>query len=1559
LEDRILLSLISAPRFYAGYQPRDAIVSDFNGDGKPDAVIASYGGWGVNIVLGNGDGTFQSPIGAHTSNDVRGIAVGDFNGDGKIDVAATADDDLLNVMLGNGDGTLQPATTYAGAGRGQLVVGDFNGDGYPDVVTTNWGSNFLSFFQGRGDGTLAPAVDLPTQVEQGLVIAGDYNGDGKLDLVVTAGPLGNIVVLLGNGDGTFHAGASYSLNGSPSSLASSDLNSDGRPDLIVTNGRPGGVWVLMGRGDGTFEPAVGYTAGTTSGSVAVADLDGDGHVDLAVANQSSDDVSVLPGRGDGTFGPAVNYVVGVGAASVVTADFNQDGRSDLVATDPFGYGGSVLLGSDGGKLYDATDVPAGVPSPWAIAAQDLNGDGKPDFVTVSRSGAALAVAWGNGDGTFQPPHSYSVGQGAQAIAIGDLNGDGRPDLVTANDTAGTISVLLANPDGTYQAARDWAVGQRPQDVILGDFNGDGKLDAAVVTYKDNRLTILLGQGDGTFGTPLSVSTGSGPVSLVAGDFNGDGKLDLATADYGSGDVGIWLGNGDGTFVLAHTYYSYGASSLAVADMNGDGKLDLVAGAGGVVIFQGNGDGSFHYPAKYGDASSVGVGVADFNHDGRLDVVVLSSTPSAYSDEVSLFLRNSDGTFQAPIGYWGGQAPQGVAVADWNGDGLADIATADAGTGISTVTILLQAPSPAVRFREQIVGQAAAGTPLTLSVTALDAQGHTATSYLGTVHFTSSDARAVLPADYTFTPADHGVHTFTVTLRTAGSRTLTATDRYRPTLVGTATINIQPAAVQVLVVAGFPSPGLVGDPGTFTVTAQDPYGNTVGGYRGTVTFHSTDPHATLPSSYTFTSTDLGQHSFTATFMNTGLQSLAATDAAGRAGSQTDIAVNSQNFTVAEVALFTVEGAAFAGTVGGFRDTQPQPASAYTASVDWGDGSTSSGSVTDDGSGGFLVAGGHTYAEEGPYTIIVRIKDPATNQAFLFSSADVADAPLFAQAVDVSASEGVSTGPVTLATFTDQGGAELTAGYTAAIAWGDGTTDSGTIVANADGSFAVQGSHVYSDNGSYTIRVTIGHESAPPAVVTGTALIASVGPSAAVSGLSAVLPYETALFTFSASDPSSWDQAAPFSFAIDWGDGSQQSLTTLSPTALAHSYGADGTYLISVTATDKDGTSGPTSTFSVIVTNALMRVNDLLVGGTTGDDAIVFVPGTGVGDLQVSLNGQSLGTFHPTGSVRVYGWAGTDTVTVNGRAVADRFVLNPNAVVFNGRSFRGDAIESLVADGQAGDDTFTYHGGNWSIDGGTGTDTLVGPNAVSQWVLTGVGSGTIKGKTFTEIENLTGGSLADTFALRPGGSLAGTIDGGGGVNTLSYAGATTAVAVDLSAGTATDIAGGIANIQNVTGGAGNDTLTGDAGDNLLVGGAGNDVLNGGAGGNDILVGGAGNDVLTGGPGRSLLLGGGGADTLNGGGDDDLLIAGPTSYDSNTTALLDLLSEWKRSDADYATRIAHLRGTQAGGRNGSFFLGSTTVKNDTSADLLTGGPGQDWFWASLPQDTLTDRAADEVVN
>ncbi len=176
----------------------------------------------------------------------------------------------------------------------------------------------------------------------------------------------------------------------------------------------------------------------------------------------------------------------------------------------------------------------------------------------------------------------------------------------------------------------------------------------------------------------------------------------------------------------------------------------------------------------------------------------------------------------------------------------------------------------------VPASAQAGVVKTITVTATDAHGLTNPDYRGTLHFKSTDSRAVLPADYTFTAADKGRHTFTVTLLTAGTQQLVVISQGIE--VGATTITVTPAASASLRVSGFHSTATAGKAQSFTVTAVDAYGNTVGNYTDKVYFKSTDERAKLPPAYTFTAADKGVHTFTATFLTVGgNQSLIATDA----------------------------------------------------------------------------------------------------------------------------------------------------------------------------------------------------------------------------------------------------------------------------------------------------------------------------------------------------------------------------------------------------------------------------------------------------------------------------------------------------------------------------------------------------------------------------------------------------------------------------------------------------------------------------------------------------------
>jgi hypothetical protein len=335
--------------------------------------------------------------------------------------------------------------------------------------------------------------------------------------------------------------------------------------------------------------------------------------------------------------------------------------------------------------------------PYNVVVADFDHDGAMDFAVSSDysygGGPGVEVYLGNGDGTFKSPAKYVVINGAEALAVGDLNHDGVADIVASSSDSDAVVVLLGNGDGTFRAPISYAASVAPGPVVLGDFNNDGKLDIAVSGSPNSMVvSVLLGNGDGTFQEPAIITypPNGAPEAMVTGHFTASGNLDLALATNRglSGDfVQILLGNGDGTFSTG-TDYSIDptAGSIVAADLRNNGITDLAVApleSPGPAVLLGNGDGTFQQPVYYGLglASSTTVAIGDMNGDGIPDLVsapTLIANNTNYS-AVYIFAGKGDGTFVAPeisFPVASNSFPEGLALADFNGDHKLDVAIAD-------------------------------------------------------------------------------------------------------------------------------------------------------------------------------------------------------------------------------------------------------------------------------------------------------------------------------------------------------------------------------------------------------------------------------------------------------------------------------------------------------------------------------------------------------------------------------------------------------------------------------------------------------------------------------------------------------------------------------------------------------------------------------------------------------------------------------------------------------------------------------------------------------------------
>ena len=617
-----------------------------------------------------------------------------------------------------------------------VAVGDFTGNGDLSIVTANPGDQVISVAAADGNGDYAPAIstsvgeppvlyrtfrdgitlpiNFPEPIRNSAVYGlakGDFDGDGVLDLAATAqngtpysGTLGWVLVWHGNGDGTFADPAYIDLVGTGYGILARDFDRDGKLDLVVdaNTSTEYNLWLLRGNGDGTFEAPVAVITGVLA-RFQTADLNDDGVFDIVSAEARK--LAVYFGDGTGGFTAAGLYDVAGDVQDLAIADVDGDGRLDIAVGAYHDQQIDVLLNDGTGQFGNRTSLKGGPNGAgfyvMGLMAADFNGNGRAELAVVSVEGRLNVIEWQT---------------------------DGSLKFVTDNATYGKIF------PGTFPARGS------ANDNTAPDVNGDGKPDIVFLTIDGdlNIAVVGINQGDGTFDfTHYVASAGSGvagltrtyssPTGTVVGDFNNDGVSDLMVASergryaYRPGGVTIHLGTTPGRFdaPVISLVPSGGHFGVVVGDFTGDGLPDAVVPGGDSQVFPNAGDGTFGTPfLGHGWISGSGEGftnyarVADFNADGNLDIVSLGTdgVQAGPAPRYVVAFGLGNGTFQPTVFY----SPQGngalnVAVADFNRDGLPDIAgwnisgSAWPWSGPATIEIWLNDPANPGHFHIQYNG----------------------------------------------------------------------------------------------------------------------------------------------------------------------------------------------------------------------------------------------------------------------------------------------------------------------------------------------------------------------------------------------------------------------------------------------------------------------------------------------------------------------------------------------------------------------------------------------------------------------------------------------------------------------------------------------------------------------------------------------------------------------------------------------------------------------------------------------------------------------------------------
>jgi FG-GAP-like repeat len=545
----------------------------------------------------------------------------DLNGDGLPDLLVAVNGQLA-ALLSNGDRTFTRRFNAGPVPSGNAIFGDFDGDGFVDVFAAP-----KQVYLGKGDGTFAPEASGIVFLPAPMWAAADVDGDGRDDLIAISFGPGQAVVYRREANGFAPGQLGPPVVGTP--LAIADFDGDGRDDIVFSTDAVGQTSALYFNIGG---PSARQNFAVAPGVYRAADVNGDGAPDLVVATLSGvGEVAarVLVNDGKGGF-TAVEELHGPMTAPAI-ADADGDGNLDLIA--PRGVDLFVIPGNGDGT-FRAPRVPLAKAA--SGASGDFDGDGDDDIALPT------VIGWNNGDNTFR---LMPFAGGTRIFTAADVDRDGKAEIILEPDGTG-VDVIAVRPDGAYQPKRA-RINVKAIDVAAGYVRGFPYpyLDLAVVSAGSVEILSVYDMFGGMHGDQLPIGqvTGGGVRSVAMADLNGDGRDDVIVAggtilpplcchDFTNRSVDGFIS----TFISTGTSfeperrtprYAVGFERAVTGDFDGDRKLDVAVALHptrrGVVVWYGDGTGNFSRKQELlrFTYSPSALRAADFNGDGISDLAV--------------------------------------------------------------------------------------------------------------------------------------------------------------------------------------------------------------------------------------------------------------------------------------------------------------------------------------------------------------------------------------------------------------------------------------------------------------------------------------------------------------------------------------------------------------------------------------------------------------------------------------------------------------------------------------------------------------------------------------------------------------------------------------------------------------------------------------------------------------------------------------------------------------------------------------------------------------------------